>query len=196
MSPNDPSNPYQVNPYASPADALRADVTGSDETIRREYISHEASVKSVGCLYAFGAIVLVPVGLSLLVTMLSSERVAGQIVQGSWFGVMLAGIYLSLGVFQGCVAVGLRRLSQWARWGAVILSCIGLLFFPFGTLIAGYILYLLLSSKGQVVFSPEYKRVIAATPEIKNRSSTLVLVLLVIVSLVFIGAIFAIGAQQ
>jgi hypothetical protein len=46
-----------------------------------------------------------------------------------------------------------------------------------------YILYLLFSKKGATVFSEEYQRVIAATPEIKYRTSIVIWILLALLLL-------------
>ena len=43
-----------------------------------------------------------------------------------------------------------------------------------GTLIGFYMLYLLLSKKGTMVFSPEYKEIIAQTPHMKYKTSPVV----------------------
>jgi hypothetical protein len=50
-----------------------------------------------------------------------------------------------------------------------------------GTLINGYILYLLLSAKWEMVFSAEYRDIIDATPHIKYRTSILIWMLLGII---------------
>jgi hypothetical protein len=88
-----------------------------------------------------------------------------------------------------------RRLKPWARIGSGILSGIGLLGFPIGTIINGYILYLLFSKKGSMVFSDEYKRVIQQTPHIKYRTSVIILValglLLFLMMLAMVGLFFA-----
>ena len=75
-------------------------------------------------------------------------------------------------------AIGLRQLRSWARIVSGVLSGIGLLGFPLGTLLNGYILYLLFSKKGTMVFSDEYKRVIELTPGIKYRTSIVVWIFL------------------
>jgi len=81
------------------------------------------------------------------------------------------------------VGTGLRRLRKWARIPTGILSGIGLLGFPLGTLINGYILYLIFSQKGKTVFSEDYRAVIEQTPHIKYRTSIVVWVLLGLVLL-------------
>lgn len=45
------------------------------------------------------------------------------------------------------LAHGLRKFKPWARAGSAVVSCIGLLAFPFGTLIYGPFLYVLVKSK-------------------------------------------------
>ena len=62
-------------------------------------------------------------------------------------------------------------------------------------LIVGYILYLLLSPKGSVVFSPAYKEIIAQTPHIKYRTSLILKIVLVLfvslIGLAIVGAIIS-----
>ena len=90
------------------------------------------------------------------------------------------------------VGRGFRRLKRWVRIPATILSGLGLLGFPLGTLINGYILYLVWSQKGKMVLSSEYQGVIAATPEVKYKTSPLVIVLLaLLIGLIVFGVIAA-----
>ena len=63
----------------------------------------------------------------------------------------------------------------------------GLLGFPIGTIISGYILYLMLSKKGRRVYSAEYQGVIAATPQIRYRSTILIWFFLILILLVVIA---------
>ena len=73
-------------------------------------------------------------------------------------------------------------------------SVIGLLAIPVGTIISGYFLYLLLSKKGTVIFSPQYKQIIAATPHIKYKTSKIVIaLLLILIALIAIALIVALG---
>jgi hypothetical protein len=77
---------------------------------------------------------------------------------------------------------GVRALRAWGRILGGVLSAIGLLGFPIGTLINGYILYLFLSKKGRTIFSPGYQDVIGATPDIKYRTSVVVWIFLVLLA--------------
>jgi len=74
-----------------------------------------------------------------------------------------------------------RGLTHWGRVVGCVVSGLGLLAFPIGTVINAYILYLFLSKKGRTVFSPQYKDVIAATPHVKYRTSIIVWIFLALV---------------
>jgi len=164
---------------------LREGVGNSDaESIREEHIKHEASVKSIGILYLLGGAGVLLAGLAMMVAALagpSPEMAAIPI------GIVL----LLIASFQIAVGLAIRRLKTWARFAGVVLSVIGLLGFPLGTLINGYILYLLLSSKGQTVFTDEYREIVQQTPHIKYRTPLIVWIFLGILLLVIFGAIFA-----
>jgi len=106
------------------------------------------------------------------------------------FMVIFTIVFFGLGAFQFAVGLGLRKLLPWARIAGIVMGCLSLLGFPAGTLIGGYFLYLLLSAKGQYVFSPEYSRVIAATPHIKYQTSIIVWIFLgLLILVVSVGVI-------
>ena len=172
----------QVNPYAPPQ-AEVADIASVDseaEAIRREHIKHESSIKSVGVLYYLGGGVLVVAAIGMLG--------AAAFEAGSWLiGIGVA--YVVLGALSLVVAWHLRQFRNWARIVAIVLSVIGLLGFPIGTLLNGYILYLLLSEKGRRIFEPDYVDIVAATPHIKYRTSMIVWIVLGVLILGVIAAI-------
>lgn len=163
---------------------LREGVASSDaEDIRNEHIKHEASVKSVGILYFIGAFFLVFLGGMMLIA-----RPGPGGLEATVTGVVLIG----MAGFQFATGLALRRLKRWARIVAGIFSGIGLLGFPLGTIINGFILYLLFSKKGKTVFSPEYQEVIAQTPHIKYRTSIVVWIALGILVLLILFAVVGI----
>jgi len=157
---------------------------GAAEEIRKAHISHEASVKSVGFLYLLGGAFILLASLGL---MLAPNSARDAQTFGLAFGVILA----VLAGLQIATGFALRKLRPWSRVAGGILSGIGLLGFPLGTLINGYILYLLLSKKGAMVFSEPYQRVIAATPHIKYRTSIIVWIVLGLLVLVLAIALAA-----
>lgn len=154
-----------------------AGISSSAEETRNQYLKHEASVQSVGFLYRLGGVLMTLAAIGSLVA-----AVAGD---GLLEGLLLFAFFLAFGIGQFVVGSGLRRLRPWSRIPTGILSGIGLLGFPLGTIINGYILYLLFGKKGKVVFSPEYAVVIEQTPHIKYRMSVVVWVLLGLIVLLF-----------
>ena len=71
-----------------------------------------------------------------------------------------------------------------------VLAVLGLIQIPIGTIINGYVLYLMFSDKGKVVFSPEYQEIREATPEVKYKTSMIVWVFLAIL-VVLLGVALA-----
>lgn len=195
-----PQNAAPANPYAAPTSQPMSHVGGSDpESIRKYYISHEASVKSIGTLYILGAFFggLVTVGYGVMFFFaLTSGRPQDQALLPM---AVIAGLVCgTLSVVQGVTAFGLWKLKPWARITATVLSVIGLLGFPLGTLISGYFLYLLQSEKGSVVFNPAYQDIIRQTPHVKYRTSIVVWILLgiLVLFLVFIIGMAVLGGAR
>jgi hypothetical protein len=156
------------------------------EGIRKANLSHEASVQSIGLLYYLGGAIVLCVG---GLTLLRFFSASGGSDRAS--AVLVSGFLLALGAVQLWVGTGLRRLRKWARIPTGVLSGIGLLGFPLGTLINAYVLYLVFSQKGKMVFSDEYQAVIQQTPHIKYRTSMVVWILFVLLVLIIGVAIFA-----
>ena len=196
MSKNTASEDMDYNPYAMPSDEFGYASAGDGseaERIRKELISHEASIHSIGVLYLIGAVFGTIVGIFLAVAGVAAinQNGAPDATVGLLMGVFVTG--LSIG--QGFVGFGLRRLQSWTRIPVGILSGIGLIGFPLGTLINGYILYLIFGKKGSRVFTPEYQEIIRKTPHIKYKTSIIVkiflILLLVLIGLGILAAVFA-----
>lgn len=175
----------EINPYAAPqSQVLQA--TSHDERIREEHIKTEATIKSIGLLFYLAAFVLVAVCVSLL---------AGS-AHGMTGGTLLGGgicVLLTFGV--GATAYGLRRLRGWARIPAIVISTIvliiGLINLSLGVIIHIYILAKLMGKEARFIMTPEYQRIIAATPHVKYKTSILVKVLLALLLILLIGIIVA-----
>ena len=103
-------------------------------------------------------------------------------------GILVLYLAFTAGFFY--VGKGLRALNPNVKIPVGILSGIGLLGFPIGTIINGYILYLVLSEKGKMVFSPGYQDIIQQTPHIKYKTSILVsIVVALFIAIVVVGLI-------
>jgi hypothetical protein len=168
------------NPYAAPAAPVEDVAANSEaEAIRRAHISHEASIKAAGLLYYLGG---------FLVTVAAIFTLFGPQKGG---GLLVALFLLALAVGQFLAGSGVRALRPWGRIVGGVISGIGLLGFPIGTLINGYILYLLLSKKGRTIFAPQYQQVIAATPHVRYRTSIVVWIFLALLIAVMAFGVLA-----
>lgn len=169
------SNPgAEINPYRPPAaDVLRRPAEDDAERTRRELLKHETSVRSIGALYyiSFGVLLLGTLGLTAVIATGETEP----------FLIGLTVFYGLLAALSYYLARGLRRLDPKVRGPVSLLSGIGLLAFPLGTLVNGYILYLLHSAKGKRVMTDSYREIVRRTPYIKYRTP----VWLIIVALAF-----------
>lgn len=158
----------------------------AERTLRKAHLSHESSVKSIGVLYCIGAVVLLAAGIMTF----SSDSPRPFAVKITWSAILVV-----LAVLQFWTGIGVRRLQRWARTPAGILSGIGLLGFPIGTLINIYALYLVFSKKGAMVFSDQYRSVIAVTPDIKYKTSLIVWVflglLVTVLAFIALSALFS-----
>ena len=196
-------NPYAAPPItADPAmgtSPFAADLTQAEQ-IRCENISREAEIRAIGLLYYVCAgicgIGAFSVAFFELLPLLRSSRPQIAVAPNRLllFGVIFV-IYILLSGLLFFTARGLRRFQPWSRISSGIISGFGLLAFPIGTLINACFLYLLLSSKANIVFSPEYREIITRTPHIKNHTSRLVkilaILLLALLAISILAAIIA-----
>ena len=183
------------NPYLAPASVGEPSGLPPDspEHIRRAHINHEASVRSIGTLCYLGAIVWAVGAVASLPNLLQLQRQPDGWVEVSG---LVGGILVTL-ILPAAMAVmlvfggrGLRKLTPWGRVVGIVVGVIGLAAIPVGTILSIYILYLLLSKKGKMVFSPAYKDIIAATPEVKYKTSMVVWVVLGIFILLILLGLF------
>jgi hypothetical protein len=170
-----------LNPYSPPAAKLtdENDVIARAEQVRRSTLRHEMGVKSVGELFIFGALVImIPAvyfgGFGDFLALRTLPRMVGATA--------IACIGIGLGY-------GLRTLQGWARIPGAIASALGMLVFPFGTIINGYFVYLLLCKKGRFAFSDEYAHVRSLTPHVKYRPVAATVVLIAFVLLVAVAIV-------
>ncbi len=202
------------NPYA-PSGSSYSDASldanfdlSQAELIRKSHLNHEANIQSFGCLYTLGGIMGILIGIFYIgigiFVMAGGENLAGS-ARSADVNPMVAGIItaliglvvLAIGVAQLFAGRSMQTLNPSGKILAIIISAIGLLGFPCGTLISGYLLYLLVSAKGEMVFSSAYKEVMQATPHIRYRTSIIVWIFLfLLIGVILLGIIAAIfGAR-
>lgn len=201
------------NPYA-PSGSSYGDASldanfdlSQAELIRKSHLSHEANIQSFGCLYTLGGILgilggIFYIGLGIFILAGGSPAGAGA---GAAQEPLVAGItttlvgivFLAIASAQLFAGRSMQTLNPSGKILAVVVSAIGLLGFPCGTIISGYLLYLLLSAKGEMVFSSAYKEVMQATPHIRYRTSIIVWIFLfILIGVILLGVLAAIfGAR-
>lgn len=181
------------NPYAAPKAPVADPASTDAERIRKEHVKHEASVQSAGCLYYLSGAGLAMYALAMFALIfVGPEAGEEQLATGAVAGGMSLAFAAMSAAFIA-VGRGLRRLRGWVKVPVGILSGLGLLGFPMGTLINGYILYLVFSGKGSTVLSPEYQEVVRQTPHVKYRTPVVVWIFLgLLVAVIGFVAVMAI----
>jgi len=156
------------NPYA-PGVVTQKDWGGrSVQLVRKNHLTHEASIKSVGliCFVASGICVLI-CGSNIAT---ANSFTANGSQAGKTFFMMVGVIAGMLAPCYFITAFGLRKLAPWSKLPGTILSAIGLLGFPFLTFLFGIALYYLVTPKATMVFSDEYKEIIRQTSSMKYKT--------------------------
>ena len=174
-------NPYQApNTTEVAVPAAGESFQAYAEEVRRQHLGQEAQIKSIGSLYYLGAIVsIIGVAVALIGKPL---RFAPEVVAG----IAVTALFIPIQFFVG---YGLTHLRNWARIVALVFAFLGLLAFPVGTVICVIVIILLLLKKNTMIFSPEYKEIIAATPHIKRKISIVFKIALVIFALIILLAL-------
>jgi len=179
-----------VSPYAPPqAAVIDPSATSSQaEAIRQEHIGHERQLKSIGFLYYFGGVMtlLAFIAFSIALFVPADGKVPSMLG--------IAALYLFLSVALLVLGYGFRGLKAWVTIPATILSAVGLLGFPVGTLINARILYLMYCKKGRVVLAPDYADIIAATPHVKYTLTVGDWIAMVFIGLLLVGLVLLFGS--
>ena len=214
-------NPFEAPRAGIGEEAQFRDLADQDaETIRRAHLGREANVKSVGSLMYLGAIgtIIGMVAFALMAAgVIPMNANAQEPMDPATQKMLFAGIaaLCLLGtVIYGGLGYGLTKLQVWARWTMVVLTSLGLLNNTIqgvvvglvnpavgigsvlvGSLIPGFILWLLVSSKAGMVFSKEYKEIIRKTPHVKQKTSIIVKILvgILVAFILFIVIVAIVG---
>lgn len=158
-----------ASPYTPPQAALvDAAPGGPDDAVpvREAHLRHEVQLKSVGLLYYLGGLGMAAAIVAGVLGVI--DRKAPQPAPSAAILVPLL-VYVAFGAGAFAIGYGFRGLRPWVKIPGTIFAVLGLISFPVGTLINGWILYLMHGRKGRTVLGPDYRRIIAATPQVKYR---------------------------
>jgi hypothetical protein len=175
--------------------------TAGAEATRLAYLSHEQNVRSIGTYFYFNGALLLFFAVIVLVCGVISFAGGQQNAISSMVVLAVEGVIFGLlGALTLWSAGRFRRLDRSAVVPGTIIAAIGLLSIPIGTIISGFILYLIYSEKGRYVFSDPYHSVVSATPQITWKTALWVKILvglfiLIFVSVVAISILIALGQQ-
>lgn len=179
-----------TNPYAAPASQEDAPPRLAMETLRREHLQREACAKGL-------SFVFIGIGMTLLgfVALLSPKYFSAGAGDRPYF--LLYGLsVLAFAALCFQMALQLRRLSRKVRPWLWLIAVILALAFPVGTVAAVWIFYQLLSRKGAVIFSGEYRAAISETGGIRARPSFVNLIVLALLLGFVSTCILAVAARM
>lgn len=162
---------------------------GNAESIRRQCIQHEATIREMGALYIIGSCASFLSVAGILLGAILGGRDGEVDFAGQIMLFVLGGVMAIVAGFQLWFAIKLRAFEPWTRPVATVFSVLGLLGIPLGTLISIFQLIALQSTEANQIFSPEYKEIIRRTPHIKPRPSILLWILLAILGLMLLGGL-------
>jgi len=152
--------------------------------VREAHLGHERQLKAVGLLFGLAAVL----PLLIFVALVLPHDSGGPVVARQTAGVVAASaIALCAASVLGALAFGYRTLAPWVKFVGTPVSMIGLLAFPFGTLVNAYVLYLVWCAKGRRVMAPDYAEIIRATPLVRYKSSVGDFIALAVLVLLFAG---------
>jgi hypothetical protein len=186
------------NPYATLESEARVEEVAKteDEVIRYKYLKREAGIQAMARVYMAFAILVGLYCIPLLIMMIYqsitfpadvSTRLRSELFT-ILFG-LLTGI--AIAIAQAIVSFRLQRLMPSTRWDGTLMCVLSMMVFPPGTLIGGFTLYLMWTSKGRLVLSKEYERIRAATPHIRYYTATWVWIAIAIAITLLVGLMVA-----
>jgi hypothetical protein len=166
------TNNMTFNPHEASLANKKSNINDINyEQIRSKYIKHEASVKSISVILYSASILSCTIGISQL-----------QSQSQLYIYFFIAAIALIV------VGILVKKLHVAGRFLAVI-SLISLWFLisKFILIILLYLIYLLFSKRGNMVFSEYYKEVIEATPQYSCKTSIFLILGLPVPLLAFLA---------
>lgn len=173
------------------ARSVHAPVSAASVTRKRP-----AAITILAVLDIIGGILCLIAGIVVIGIHLAKESHQMDLFTAVFLGAFL-GI---LGVVHLMIGVGLLRLKSWARMAQIVVSCVGLLNFPMGTIINGLILFYLFRPGMSALFSGRPSSAmtgdeLAAIDALQKSGAgvAIAIIVLMFVGVLFMGIIAAIA---
>ena len=116
----------------------------------------QSHVRILGTLFIVFGILIAIIGLFLLAIISGAGLISGDqtamFVTGT-VGLVLGGMFFVFSIPTIMTGIGLRQHREWARILALVIATLNLLNFPFGTALAVYAFWVLLSAESAPLFS-------------------------------------------
>lgn len=194
-------NPYQSilnNPALRQVKKTGKKESNNAAKIRKQHIQQETEIKEWGMvMMVLGVLgILSSIGWAAYGFFAASDAIPEEgtaFVAG--FVIVLLAIIIFFNLLQVFIGWGMHSLNGIGRIGGTIFWAINIINIPVGTIISIIVLRLLWNEKATTIFSPEYKTIREATPEIKHSSSTAagVIGFIVVLSLIYVVYFFLAG---
>jgi hypothetical protein len=162
----------------------------SPQAVRQEHIGRERTIRGIAALYFSCSVIFALTGLIPLTMFFAPTGQTRPRVP-----VLAMALCLGIAALFFAVGYGLRHLKPWGRVAAIVFAFVQLCGVPIGTVLGIWILYLLTSKGGKLIFSPGYKEVIAQTPTVKYRTPVVLWILLGVVMAGLLGLIGYVGIE-
>ena len=148
------------NPYSAPSGAIgRSSRDHSElESVRLEYLSHEAALKAVGSLF-----LIISALVSSLMTIFTSKFLNEELLNNERTFVLSYWVLVPISLYIG---IKMRRLDHSIRNTVVIAGALMMFAFPLGTVVGPGVLYVVCCKKGKFILSQRYANIRYRTPGI------------------------------
>mgnify|MGYP007046926269 CR=1 FL=1 len=174
-----------TSPTVPPDNAEASDLSQEEASALREaHRHHERSLNQFGALQLAGGVLSGAWGLF-------EFAAASQVPDDAVIATVRGILFVTLGGLSVWSGSLLRALKPKARGPATAMAVVGLLAFPIGTLVNGYLLYLIHSKKGRVVLSTSYQNVVRRTTTRPEKSSKIILFAFGLLVVALLAAVIA-----
>ncbi len=171
-----------------------SDDTAAEE-MRRTYFRHELAVWTVGgIVFVGGGSIFVLAGALAPFSKSEGAPVSNPAVEMA-VRVAVSAMIAGFGVAEIWIGLKLRKLDPRFRIPAAVIAGIGIaggITTCIGWIVPAYILWLLVSQKGKIVFSEKYARAIEMTPHIKPRMWIVLKILLILFGVLIVLGLVAV----